>query len=296
MRLRLACLAAALAGFAQHAAAMKVIGLGPGRTGTESLKVALIELGFGPTYHMRELLFEDQGVSTSGHMAMWEAAANGEAVDFRTMLAQFNSGTDFPISALPDEMLAAFPDAKFVLSMRPPAKWWSSIQSTICWFHAENNIPFKVLLKLPVFPFSRILEQKSMVDAMSLNKLAYGDAQLSSWNAFCAPENRERTLAAFDRHMAHVKKLIPQEQLLIFDPSVNTYAELAAFLGVEPPRGKKFPHVNSKAEFQSLQTALSVAALLVVAVPLVVVSWVLRRFWRRGSSGGAGARAERKAD
>ena len=37
----------------QHgAAAMKVIGLGAGRTGTESLKAALVELGFGPTYHM----------------------------------------------------------------------------------------------------------------------------------------------------------------------------------------------------------------------------------------------------
>ena len=37
----------------QHgAAAMKVIGLGAGRTGTESLKAALEELGFGPTYHM----------------------------------------------------------------------------------------------------------------------------------------------------------------------------------------------------------------------------------------------------
>ena len=39
-------------GLAQHAIAMKVIGFGAGRTGTESLKVALIELGFGPTPRM----------------------------------------------------------------------------------------------------------------------------------------------------------------------------------------------------------------------------------------------------
>ena len=62
--------------------ALQVIGLGSGRTGTDSLKVALIELGFGPTYHMKEALFEEQGVSTSGHLALWESAAKGEAVNF----------------------------------------------------------------------------------------------------------------------------------------------------------------------------------------------------------------------
>jgi hypothetical protein len=35
---------------------LKVIGAGFGRTGTMSLKAALEELGFGPCYHMTELL------------------------------------------------------------------------------------------------------------------------------------------------------------------------------------------------------------------------------------------------
>ena len=156
---------------------MKVIGMGPGRTGTESLKVALIELGYGPTYHMKEALFEEQGVSTSGHLALWEAAAKGEAVDFPLMLSGFNSGTDFPLSAFPDEMLAAFPGAKFVLTVRPAEKWWSSIQSSICWFHADSNLPFKVLLKLPFFPFNRLQQQKGMIDAMTKHKTSYGDAR-----------------------------------------------------------------------------------------------------------------------
>ena len=228
----------------------------------------------------KELLFEDSGVSTSGHMALWEAAAKGDAVDFRTMLAQFNSGTDFPLSAFPDEMLAAFPNAKFVLTVRPVQKWWSSIQSTICWFHAEHNLPFKVLLKLPFFPFTRILEQKTMIDAMSRHKLSYGDAQISSWNAFCAPEHRERTMAAFDNHVAHVKSIIPGEQLMVFDPSVNTFAELASFLGVEPLQGKDFQFINSKAEFRNLMTALSAAAGLIVLVPLLILGCAVRHVLR----------------
>ena len=44
------------------AAPLKVIGLGYGRTGTESLLTALIELGFGPTYHVKELILEEQDV------------------------------------------------------------------------------------------------------------------------------------------------------------------------------------------------------------------------------------------
>mgnify|MGYP002829539126 CR=1 FL=1 len=39
----------------------KVFDLGPGRTGTDSLKLALEALGFGPTYHMKEALFEEAG-------------------------------------------------------------------------------------------------------------------------------------------------------------------------------------------------------------------------------------------
>ena len=35
---------------------MKVIGSGFGRTGTTSIKAALEQLGFGPCYHMEEVL------------------------------------------------------------------------------------------------------------------------------------------------------------------------------------------------------------------------------------------------
>ena len=39
------------------------------------------------------------------------------------MLSEFNSGVDFPLSAFPDELITAFPDAKFILTKRDPAKW-----------------------------------------------------------------------------------------------------------------------------------------------------------------------------
>ena len=48
-------------------------------------------------------------------------------------------------------------------------------------------------------------------------------------------------MAAFNKHIAHVKATIPSGQLLVFEAGKNTYAELAAFLGVELPPGKGLP-------------------------------------------------------
>ncbi len=45
---------------------LKVIGAGFGRTGTNSLKIALEMLDFGPCYHMTEVFLH------AGHAEMWE--------------------------------------------------------------------------------------------------------------------------------------------------------------------------------------------------------------------------------
>ena len=50
---------------------MKVIGVGVGRTGTLSLKAALERLGFGPCFHMRNVLDHPE------RLPLWEAAAAG---------------------------------------------------------------------------------------------------------------------------------------------------------------------------------------------------------------------------
>lgn len=50
---------------------LKVIGAGHGRTGTRSLKEALETLGFGPCYHMEELLEHPE------HVRGWHELPNG---------------------------------------------------------------------------------------------------------------------------------------------------------------------------------------------------------------------------
>ena len=50
---------------------LEVIGAGFGRTGTNSLKLALEMLGFGPCHHMHEVATHTEQVS------IWEEVAHG---------------------------------------------------------------------------------------------------------------------------------------------------------------------------------------------------------------------------
>ena len=51
---------------------IKVFGTGFGRTGTNSLKIALEKLGMGPCYHMKEIVLRPS------HITMWYDIAQGE--------------------------------------------------------------------------------------------------------------------------------------------------------------------------------------------------------------------------
>ena len=104
---------------------MKVIGAGFGRTGTMSLKAALEELGYGPCYHMSEVFEHPK------HVEWWEAATRGEAVDWEELFAGYQTSVDRPGAAFYKELMEAYPEAKVLLSVRNPQKWYESTKNTI---------------------------------------------------------------------------------------------------------------------------------------------------------------------
>ena len=63
---------------------LEVIGSGYGRTGTDSLRVALNTLGF-KTYHMKEII-ENQ---LSSHVKTWHKQAENKCADVHAMKALF---------------------------------------------------------------------------------------------------------------------------------------------------------------------------------------------------------------
>lgn len=94
---------------------MEIIGAGFGRTWTMSLRAALEELGYGPCYHFREVILHP------GHIATWQRAADGQPVDWRTsFLKDYRAVLDYPAVSFLDDIRAAFPEAKVILTDRDP--------------------------------------------------------------------------------------------------------------------------------------------------------------------------------
>jgi len=105
--------------------ALKIIGAGFGRTGTLSLKQALERLGFGPCYHMLEL------GKTPEHVALWRDAAAGRPVDWAALFRDYRSAVDWPSCNFWEAQLAAFPDARVLLSARNPERCYASVLRTL---------------------------------------------------------------------------------------------------------------------------------------------------------------------
>ena len=252
----------------------KVFGVSPGRSGTDSQRVALTKLGFGPTMHMKELLAEESGIPTFHHFRLYEAAAKGEMIGFREMLEAFNSGVDYPISCFPEELLQAFPDARFILNIRPAAAWYNSLQQTICGLTPQTSWAMKILaVPIPFFPFKTFYAMTQMMDAVIAHKFVRD--RTSTWGDFCLME-QALVEQIYHNWTAHVKTVIPASQLLVFQVGKDGYKELAGFLDVPVPN-EDYPSINSAAEFQTILVVVKVVAVAVVLVPTAAVFFVVKR-------------------
>ena len=196
---------------------LKVIGAGLPRTGTNSLQIALNQLGFGPCHHMYELLQDPT------RWPCWLRVYGGEPVDWEEVYAGYNSAVDAPASFLWRELSAAYPDAKVILTMRSPEEWRRSMLAAGAAIRA--NPPKPAL-------------------ASFLQKSVEFFAKLSS--AMLPPDDAS-AFAAFAAHNESVMRAVPEKRLLVFDVR-DGWEPLCRFLGVPVP-GEPFPRTNSAEEF-----------------------------------------------
>ncbi|KAI0834954.1 hypothetical protein F5Y06DRAFT_277619 [Hypoxylon sp. FL0890] len=121
---------------------MKVLILGMPRTGTQSLADALERLGIAPVYHMRE-------VGKNHHQTLWIEALDakfegrGEPFNrekFDQILGSYEAVADYPAAIFPAELIAAYPEASVILSVRhSEEEWLASMESTL--WHAHTHQP-----------------------------------------------------------------------------------------------------------------------------------------------------------
>ena len=233
---------------------MKVIGAGFGRTGTSSLKGALEELGFGPCYHMTDV-FENPG-----HAGFWRAAWRG-------------GPADWPGCTFYEELMERHPDAKVLLSVRDPERWYESTRKTI----------YKLGTLSTGSPFSRL--GFALISRLAFGGFQTGQGPMAKEIIFQGTfdgrfEDKDHAIGVFNRHNEEVQRRVPKERLLVYEVKQG-WGPLCEFLGVEVP-DKPFPHLNDAAETRRLILMVRPLSVAVPAALALVVGIAALALLRRG--------------
>ena len=225
---------------------MQVIGAGFGRCGTTSLRQALERLGYGPCYHMRTAL------THYSHPGFWVRAKAGETVDLHGFLRGMRAVVDWPACEFYRELMTLYPEAKVVLNVRDPAAWYESTRDTL-WVIKQ------------VLPWWFPRAARRMHDDVIWHGRFGGRF-----------EDRAHALAVFEAHQKDVLRTVPPERLLVFDVKEG-WQPLCQFLGQPVPANEPFPHLNDRACFRRVITALRAAEWLVPTLALLagVVAYAL---------------------
>jgi hypothetical protein len=231
--------------------ALTVIGAGFGRTGTLSLKAALEELGLGPCYHMRE------AIQHPDHVPMWESAARGERVDWDRLFGGYRSTVDWPGAAFYEQLMQAYPEARVILTVRDPDRWYESASATIYDIGKSGASPCFRMLALAVPPLKRLGRARHMIDTVVWQGAFNGRF-----------EDRDYAIRTFQEWNRRVGERIPADRLLVYEVTEG-WAPLCRFLD-KPIPDTPFPHLNDAKSFRRFvrrMRALSIAvpALLTAA-------------------------------
>ncbi|WP_407564738.1 sulfotransferase family protein [Streptomyces sp. 184] len=204
---------------------MKLINAGLGRTGTTSLQVALEQLGYGPCYHMFDI------VGSEERLAQWESiVVDGKQPDWASVLDGFSSIVDGPPSLHYAQIMKAFPEAKVVLTVRDAEGWYRSTRDTLYQFVVRNRAT-------PPEPGTREARVFRMINALMWDGLLGGRF-----------EDEAYAMNVYRRYNQEVIETVDAERLLVYDVKQG-WGPLCGFLGIEVP-DREFPHVNTTASMR----------------------------------------------
>ncbi|KAL9114812.1 MAG: hypothetical protein Q9187_007405 [Circinaria calcarea] len=210
---------------------LKVIGAGLSRTGTASFSRALELLLDGPVYHggtQATLGPEIEIKSWIKVLSHWPPRTDEDKrliLDITaSRLDGYAATTDAPASLLVPELLALYPDAKVICTVRDPVAWAKSIEglgnATTIWF-----------LRFVLFPLPTL---RYFVDYVNVLR----DAWIELYG-----ERDPPTKITYDRHIAWLKETVPEEKLVFFNVK-DGWEPLCRALGKEVPEGVPFPRIN----------------------------------------------------
>ena len=160
--------------------------------------------------------------------ALWIEAAKAPAkTNWDKVLEGYHSCTDAPSCNFWRELAAYYPNARLLLSVRDPEKWFESTQATVLspmMRSGTAGTPLEEFFETVVWPLvgTRGNDHDFMIDL-------------------------------FQSHIDEVKRALPKERLLVFDVREG-WEPLCEFLNVPVP-ATPFPQTNSREEMAALHAA-----------------------------------------
>ncbi len=192
---------------------MKVIGAGLGRTGTMSLKFALEHLGFGPCYHMIEFM-----AHIPEHLPLWQGVIEGRP-DWDAVFDGYVSTVDYPGCTYWRELVAKWPEAKVILTLRDP-------DSLVRIRQRDGAVVADAQTCSPRSPIERFMNATVNQDfGDRIDDRAFMTDYFRRWNEAVIAE-------------------VPADKLLVFQAK-DGWEPLCEFLGVPVPP-EPYPRVNSR--------------------------------------------------
>lgn len=223
---------------------IQILVLGAPRTGTTSLTTALQRLGYktyaGMSHSFR---FENRYPhwTEATNLKYFSASSNKSdklytADDFDKILGGYETVCSWPAINFSDELLAAYPDAKVILTVRDADEWMDSIKATI-WHIQTWNWEF-----IKSCTWSRARDFRLCAEACAKVWGFY------DWRAWHAEEVKRR----YVDHYEHVRDVVPKDKLLELSTGgngVEKWKKLCTFLGKEVPIDEEWSRTQGKKSF-----------------------------------------------
>lgn len=184
------------------------------------MKLALEELGFGTCFHMQDVVVNPK------RMRAWHAVVKGGQPDWPALFGNFQSTVDWPACNYVPELMAAYPEAKMVLNVRDPERWYDSVATTI--YTLRTVLPSWVMRIFPPLALYRNF----------VNDLVWEGTFAGRF------EDKAYAIDVFNKHNERIQGIVPAGRLLVFSVKEG-WEPLCEFLDVPVP-DKPFPHANDR--------------------------------------------------
>ncbi|KAK7701073.1 hypothetical protein SLS57_011878 [Botryosphaeria dothidea] len=174
-------------------------------------------------------------VGKNKHQQQWVAALEAKfegkgkpfgREEFDALLSGYSGVSDYPAAIFPEEFIAAYPEAKIVLSIRDEDGWYKSMMDTL-WHSWKGSVP----------------------DGNPMRSLSDKYHEYL-WKSDFPANGRQ----LFRNHNEVVRRVAPKERFLEFDVK-DGWGPLCAFLGKEVP-SVPFPRKDDWAAYKASQQKL----------------------------------------